>query len=284
MGKKKFIKQFVDILKDTGIIEIIGDPISIQDTNFKVLYQNQSHRAIVGDCVGEYCYKAYQGKDDVCEGCHLDMSFKDGKIHTVERNRTTDEEIRYYENTASSLRDPTGKIIAGIEVVRDITKRKQAEKELQKERDTLEMKVKERTLELEESNTALRVLLKQSEFNKRELEENILSNIKHLILPYIEKLKRNRSMSREIAYLNILESNLKEIISPFSKKLSSHYVKFTTKEIQIAELIKEGKQDKDIVEILNIALTTVKSHRQNIRKKLGIYNKRTNLRSYLLSL
>ncbi len=116
------------------------------------------------------------------------------------------------------------------------------------------------------------------------MEENILSNVKQLIQPYILKLKRNRSMSEDLAYLNILESNLNEIISPFSFKLSSKYLGLTPKEIQVADLIKDGKQDKDIMEILNISLTTVKSHRQNIRKKLGIYSKRINLKTYLTSI
>jgi DNA-binding NarL/FixJ family response regulator len=52
----------------------------------------------------------------------------------------------------------------------------------------------------------------------------------------------------------------------------------------VADLIKDGKQDKDITEILNISLDTVKAHRKNIRKKLGINNKRINLRTKLLSL
>ena len=88
---------------------------------------------------------------------------------------------------------------------RDITERKQAE-------DKLKMK----TSELRESNIALKVLLKQRENDKKELEKNILSNIKQIIMPYIEKLKKNKAMSEELAYLNILESNLNEIVSPFS--------------------------------------------------------------------
>jgi PAS domain S-box-containing protein len=137
--------------------------------------------------------------------------------------------------------------------------------------------------ELGESNIALKVLLKQRENDKEVLEENILSNIRNLILPYILKMKKSQPMSETLSYLNIVESNLKEIISPFSVQLTSKYLGFTAKEIQIANLVKEGHQDKDIAEILNISLDTVKSHRQNIRKKLGIYGKRTNLRTHLLS-
>jgi DNA-binding CsgD family transcriptional regulator len=169
--------------------------------------------------------------------------------------------------------------------------RKKSEEALKSARNDLEIRVQERTSELltankelEESNTALKVLLRQRGNDKEEFEENILANIKHLILPYIEKLKKNKPMSDELAILNLIGTNLKEIVSPFSSKLSFKYLDLTPKEILIANLIKDGKQDKDIADILHISLETVKSHRQNIRKKLGIYGKRTNLRTKLSSL
>jgi DNA-binding CsgD family transcriptional regulator len=90
-------------------------------------------------------------------------------------------------------------------------------------------------------------------------------------------------MSKELSYLNIIEANLNEIVSPFSQKLSSEYFGFTPQELKIANLIKDGNQDKNISEILNISLETVKTHRQNIREKLNIRGKKTNLTTYLLS-
>jgi DNA-binding NarL/FixJ family response regulator len=146
-----------------------------------------------------------------------------------------------------------------------------------------EKKLKIHAKELAESNAALKVLLRQREQDQKEFENNILSNVKHLVMPYIEKLKKNRSMSDDLVYLSIIESNLKEIISPFSAKLTFQYLDFTPREIMIADLIKDGKQDKDIVDVLKISLDTVKAHRKNIRRKLGINNKKINLRTKLLS-
>ncbi len=182
-----------------------------------------------------------------------------------------------------------GDILSGL--VMDITKRKQDEEELKKHRTHLLHMVDEQTAdlkllnrELEESNIALKVLLNQRVKDKSEFEENIVSNMNQLIMPYIAKLKKNRNMSEELSYLNIIESNLKEIMSTFSVKLSSSSFGFTSRELQLANLIKDGQKDKDIMEILNISLDTVKAHRKNIRKKLCIYNTRTNLRSTLLDL
>ena len=120
MPREKFIRA----LQHTGIIDAIGEAISIQDTNYEILYQNQNHKDMIGDHVGKYCYKAYQGKDHVCKECHLAMCFKDGRVHRLEQTRTTDKGVFHYETTGSPLRDSTGEIIAGIEIRRDITEKK----------------------------------------------------------------------------------------------------------------------------------------------------------------
>ncbi len=59
----------------SAIIAAIGDGISIQDTDFKILYQNQALVDLLGYHVGEFCYKAYQRKERVCEGCPVEMMF-----------------------------------------------------------------------------------------------------------------------------------------------------------------------------------------------------------------
>jgi two-component system cell cycle sensor histidine kinase/response regulator CckA len=111
--------------KFEAIIAAIGDGISIQDRNFKILYQNQVHKNLIGDHVGEFCYQAYEHSDAVCQNCPVAQSFQDGMIHTMERSTATGRGTRYVEITTSPLRDEAGGIIAGIEAVRDITGRKQ---------------------------------------------------------------------------------------------------------------------------------------------------------------
>lgn len=129
--------------KTESIIAAIGDAISIQDTDFKVLYQNKIHQDIMGDQKGKYCYVVYEHRDVICEGCPVNMSFKDGKIHTEERRLIKNEKELYFEITASPLRDSTGNIIAGIEVARDITYRKEAEKQIKKSLKEKEMLLRE---------------------------------------------------------------------------------------------------------------------------------------------
>jgi len=162
----------------------------------------------------------------------------------------------------------------------DITKRKKAER-AQKER---EMELEIKTGNLEEVNTALKVLLKKRDEDRKEIEEKVLFNVKELIIPFLNKLKASRMDSRQRSYLEVLESNLNDIISPYSRHLSYKYLNLTPTEIQVGNLVKQGKTTKEIAEMHNLSTTTIDSHRKNIRKKLGINNKKANLRTHLLSL
>ncbi|MBW2157800.1 MAG: helix-turn-helix transcriptional regulator [Deltaproteobacteria bacterium] len=129
----------------------------------------------------------------------------------------------------------------------------------------------------------MKVLLKHRDEDKKEFEEKVIANVKKLVLPYFEKLYKSRLNDRQMVYLNIIKSNLEDIITPFIHQLSSKYSDLTPSEIQIAGLIKDGKTTKEIAELLNSSTGTIDFHRNNLRKKLDLRNTKTNLRSFLLS-
>ncbi|MFZ3384972.1 MAG: PAS domain S-box protein [Candidatus Methanoperedens sp.] len=116
--------------KSEAIISALGDGLIIQDTDYKIIYQNQVQNEIYGDKTGELCYKAYEGRDQICEDCPVERTFRDGKIHRSERRFNTDKGDLYFELTSSPLKDSNGNIIAGIKVVREITGQKRLEQTL----------------------------------------------------------------------------------------------------------------------------------------------------------
>jgi len=144
--------------------------------------------------------------------------------------------------------------------------------------------VEEQKRELEEANIALKVLLRQRENDKAELERKVLGNIKTLVLPYVEKLKRAPLRARDKTTIDIIDTHLKDIISPLMQRLANINILLTPQELQVATLVKDGRSSKEIAEILSISETTVHFHRKNLRRKFGIKSRATNLRSYLMSI
>lgn len=166
----------------------------------------------------------------------------------------------------------------------DITKLKHTEEALRRHRDNLETLVAKRTLNLQEANTALKVLLKRLEEDKADLEKRMLSNVKEIVLPFILELTNSHLNERQQSITEIIETNLKTITSPLVKELSSRYLSLTPVEIRVANIIKQGKTTKEVADVLRMSIRTVDNHRYNIRKKLGINNKNINLATYLMSL
>lgn len=162
----------------------------------------------------------------------------------------------------------------------NITPLKLAEETIMEREKELELQ----TQSLEEANTALKVLLKQRETDKRELEEKVVANVRQLVTPYLEKIAATRLDARQKAFLDIIDGHLNDIISPFLHRLSAMHLHLTPQEIQVATLVKAGRTTKEISDILGISTNAVDFHRKNIRRKFGLKNQRTNLRSFLMSL
>jgi len=196
----------------------------------------------------------------------------------VRKNRDllrTQQELRMLnEHLENRVQERTRKLIE------EINRRRQVEEDLRKQEQDLRNKSKV----LEEVNTALHVLIKNREMDRVDQGQKILSNCKELILPYVEQLKKQKLPPHQMTCVEIIEANLQNIISPFLQSLSSELANLTPKEVQVANLVKEGKTTKEISELLNLSIRSVESHRDNIRTKLGINNEKINLRSYLLSL
>jgi len=188
-------------------------------------------------------------------------------------------EAVWLEVNARSVEE-NGKPVAIHGIARNITERKRMEEALRKREQELE----EKSRNLEDANTALKVLLKRREDDKAELEEKVICNVRELILPYIENLKITPVDSHQLNQLKILERNTSEIISPFLRTLSSKHPNLTPMEIKVINFIKEGRTTKEMAGLLNASARTVEVHRDNIRKKLGLRNRKANLKSYLMAL
>jgi len=254
-----------------GITDLQGEIIYVNDACIKTWgYNNEA------EMIGRFLPEFWEG---------------DGIFHTIkelqEKGVASGEDIGKKKDgttfnisfSASILTNETGNPAFMFGSFFDITDHKKAEESLQK----LTKELKQKTVSLEESNTALKVLLKHRDMDKKNLEEHILSNIQELIFPVLGKLKMKITDPNLNVYLEIIESNLNEISSPFAPCLSDKFSKLTPAETQIANFIKHGKTTKEIARVLNLSPNTIATQRQKIRKKLGLTNKKTNLQTTLTS-
>ncbi len=166
-----------------------------------------------------------------------------------------------------------------IAIVRDITEKKRLIHTLRNHEQELD----EKTVFLEKVNQALKASLDHREIEIRSVEENLNSKIKQFIFPYLSELGRCKIDPDAKAYLKIVETNLSDLVSKYSRTIFSKYADFTPTEVRIADLIREGTDTKEIARLMGVSPSSVQWHRKNIRAKLGLVNKNTNLYSHLNS-
>jgi DNA-binding CsgD family transcriptional regulator len=152
------------------------------------------------------------------------------------------------------------------------------------ERNRVQLQLEMHGSELENTNTALRVLLKQVNENKTEMETKVLDNLARLVAPYLDTLEENLANTPQQEYIKVIRENINKITSSFSMTLSSSYLGLSPREIQVADLVRHGRTNKEAARILNISINAVEFHRNNLRKKLGIQNRKVNLRTHLLAM
>jgi len=133
---------------------------------------------------------------------------------------------------------------------------------------------------LQEANIALRAVLSRLEEEKQEIRASILANIQKIIMPIVFELELEVS-GRQRSYVTLLRQSLQEIASPFLTQLSRDHMQLTPVEIAISTMIRNGLSTKEIAQLRCISPATVRRHRENIRRKLGLKNRKANLATYL---
>jgi DNA-binding NarL/FixJ family response regulator len=135
---------------------------------------------------------------------------------------------------------------------------------------------------LQEANTALRAVLSRLEEDKQNIKASILANIQKIIMPIVFELELEvRGTQR--SYVTLLRQSLQDIASPFLTQISRNHMQLTPVEIAISTMIRNGLSNKEIAQLRSLSPKTVQRHRENIRRKLCLKNRKVNLVTYLQS-
>ncbi len=267
-------------LNDKIILESMMDSATdiafvITDLDYNILHSNKTAEALFGyspQDANRIGIPILFQKEGVDSG-HLDQAIEHikntGKFsYTYTKN--TGSKLCHIESNIFGIKSKDNGIEGYVLIARDISESVETSQHL-----------KNRSEELEETNAALRVLLKQREIDKEEISQVFQQNVDQLVLPFFCKLRKSNTSSSQDKIIKSIENNLKQINSPFAHRISSLYSKLTPAEIQVANLIKNGHSSKETASLLNLSDKTIYTHRRNIRKKSGITNQKVNLQTIL---
>jgi len=109
-------------------LDAMDDGVTIQDRDHNIIFQNRVLTEVFGR-LGAKCYQVYEQRESVCEGCPVEMAYRDGQSHTSERVTMPSGKTVHWETTANPIRNAAGEIVACLEIGRNITERKRAEEE-----------------------------------------------------------------------------------------------------------------------------------------------------------
>jgi PAS domain S-box-containing protein len=274
------------------IFDAVPDGISIIDRNHLFKRVNRSMADRLGskpaDLIGRACYEVVHGLSSPPDFCPLSLMLNDGREHCAEISEKNLKGV--FLVSVSPLLDDQNDLTGGIYVAREITQLKKIQEALRESNEKLEQHVAMRTSELvqkakdlEESYITLKVLMGRREEDRTEIRESVTHNIKELVFPHLDRMEHSDLTKEQLdAFVREIKSTLENVISPFPSFLSGKGL--SPAEVRIAEMIRAGKSNKEIADLLSISDGTVRVHRERIRKKLGLTNQKANLQTYLHSL
>ena len=244
------------------MVEILGYPAKdLLGMNYRVFMDSATARHAYG--IFNHVYRTGRS----CRGNEWQLIRKDGSLRSVKA-------------TISLIRDGQGHPVGFMGAVQDHTARQQLASLIRAKEHACQ-RHEERCHEMQ---TALRVLMSSQETLQEELAETMLTHVKSTVLPHLEWLLQKKLSPKARQRLLLAQSNLNNLMSPFARRMTSAFFSLTRTELEVADLVRFGRSNKEIAEILGLSLKTIETHRNRIRRKLGIANTRTNLRTYLQTL
>lgn len=246
------------------------------------LFEQADHMLRLGQPIQIEGFHRGIGKHLLLGGFQLDAKRIAITFIDISAHKQIEAELEFARHELEAkVREQTAELLrANRQLCKQVEARERTQQSLIEKSRELEI----HALELEETNTALKVLLKERDNERRRLEEKVASNLNELVRPQLAKLRGDNLSPRQQTLIKAIEQHLDDIASPLSRRFIIEAHRLTPAEIQVADQIRQGKSTKEIAELMGVATSTVDYHRLNIRRKLKLTNQRLNLQSYLRSL
>jgi PAS domain S-box-containing protein len=279
--ERKLVREA--LRRQAQVIDQIHDSVVSTDLDGNVTSWNKGAERLFGysakEALGKHISFVYPEDQRQFLEKEVIRPLKEKGEYDVEvRMRTKSGKDFHAHLSLSLLRDREGSVTGMIGYSLDITERKRAEEMLRQSTEQLEM---EREA-LERKNVTLREILDQIDAEKNALKQQIATNVEQAIIPTLLRLKESSHPSQKRSF-EMLEKDLREIVTPFLHTLKDKYAKLSPRELEVCRLVKNGLTSKEIAEALSLSVMTIHKYRELIRKKLGLVKNGTNLQTYLQS-
>jgi DNA-binding CsgD family transcriptional regulator len=262
--------------------DFVPDPVVALDVHGKVIAWNRAMEALTGVAARAILHKGdyacgipfYGYRRPILGSLFLSPDASVESKYTVLRKEAQDSWVGEAEIAgrrtvwakASPLRGPEGELVGVVEIVKDITEDKRIQQQL------------------DETRVALKVLLEQRERDRADFQADVVANVQRLVLPGVARLRARRLTPEQAACLDLIEADLQAIVSPFLRNVGLRHRNLTRREVEIAQLVRQGRSSKQIAQLLSLSPRSVDFHRANLRRKLGARATRENLGSVLRAL
>jgi len=298
------------ILSDA--LKEMPEPVYIRDAKKRILYMNKACEELVGKTTASVfkknCYDIFGSACDWCQNhkCPFEVNNSCNTFTILAAIINSQKKDQKVVIRAAPIKKPKDKLVGFVVLIYDYDKLfrisdvkiktmlfRQDKELLKKWKSLVSKLVKEKFRcaaiknELEKHKKQLKVaddgiqmLIDSRQRAVDTVGYNILANIRDTVLPYVECLKNANLNRQQQECLNIVFNNLENIVSPLAKELSLHF-KLSPMEVKVANLIKNGKSTKEIAFILNLSPHTITTHRQNIRIKMGLKERKARLHDHL---
>jgi histidine kinase len=115
-----------------NLFEQVPCLITVQDRTYHLLNYNREFADRFDPKPGDYCYRAYKGRERKCDVCPVEKTFRDGKSYTTEESGINkDGTDSHWIVKTTPIFDDEGQIAAAMEISLDITDRRRLEIDLE---------------------------------------------------------------------------------------------------------------------------------------------------------
>ncbi|MBD3331390.1 PAS domain S-box protein, partial [candidate division GN15 bacterium] len=261
----------------------------LEQTNAAILLCNQEARVLLANrrlknncnleteqVIGRHISEVFDSSEANLYQAKIDETLSIGQGVTLEHQVQRRTGARWLTSNIQPAWDHDGNPDGVWIISHDITERRHATDRLKQTNEQLRA---ERHA-LTEKNMALTAIMDQIDQRADKVAMQIETNIQRIVLPLLDKLA-TRTDSQATGYVQMIRTHLADVTSPFIHNLERHFSALTPREVEICEMIRNGMSCKEIGEHLNASDRTILKHRQNIRRKLGLLQTKTNLATFL---